>query len=566
MPAQDPPSERPGIAARLITLMTRRRTIHRTLLTVLLVALAPLALLAAIQGITRLSLDARNANRALADTVTDMTRPDRNRLERLQPMVELLQLHGDAALESPEACAEVRRAVREGVPSYTTLVVADASGRIACSSNPTWVGNLLPPEGVVQGDALGLAGSALVMGPATAPAPGRESHVAAVVSLEGLVAVMGPPQRNKGAVTLLADGTGRILAGDAPPGWQRVPLNAPGTLVRVDDENEKQWVLVNSLLRETPNPASNILLLFARPSIAAFSKDWWFFVSSFALPLLALLLASLAIWKGAGHSILRWVAELRQTTERIAEGNYRLTGERFEDAPMEVRSLAADIQRMARALSERDRNLTEALHQQRELKLELNHRVRNNLQLISSFLTVQGTDARHKPDPLEQTRLRVAALSLVHRLLYTHYDRTALRADILLRELAGLLETACGMEGIRVEAPQIPVGVDAAVPIALGVVEAATWLQALGGPSAGLRALIFEAGEKEACLDMETDGLGDVSETDAPRLLTALTRQIGGRLNVLSDAQSPTRLQMCFPSDNLDRGFEANTGNKSRAR
>ena len=564
MRAKTAPLEQPGIAARLITLMTRRRTIHRTLLTVLLVALAPLALLAAIQGITRLSLDARNANRALADTATDMTQPDRNRLERLQPMVELLQLHGDAALNSAEACTEVRHAVQEGLPSYTTLAVADASGRIGCSSDPAWIGNLLPPEGVAQGAPLGLAGTALVIGPASAPAPGRTSHVAAVVSLEELAAVMGPPQRNKGAVTLLADGSGRILAGNAPPGWQRVPLNPPGTLARVNDENRKQWVLVNSLLREGRTTASSVHLLFARPGIAAFSKDWWFFVSSFALPLLALLLASLAIWKGAGHSILRWVTELRQTTERIAEGNYRLTGERFEDAPTEVRSLAADIQRMARTLAERDRTLTDALHQQRELKLELNHRVRNNLQLISSFLTVQGADAPHKPDPLEQTRLRVAALSLVHRLLYTHYDRTALRADILLRELAGLLESACGMEGIRVEAPQIPVGVDAAVPIALGVVEAATWLQALGTPSVRIHALVFEAGRQEACLDMETGSLGRISAADAPRLLSALTRQIGGRLNVIPEAQGCTRLQMCFPSENLDRGFAANTGNKSR--
>ncbi len=556
----DPPPEHLGLPGRLITLMTRRRTIQRTLTIVLLIALGPLALLAAIQGLARLSRDARNANMVLADTAAEMASPDRNRLVRLQPLVELLALQGEHALKSAEACAGVREAAGAGLLSYATLVVADASGRIGCSSAPEWVGNLLPPEGVRQGESLGLTGPALVMGPhAAKPAPGV--RVAVVVSLTELAAAIEPPQQNKGAITLIADGGGHFLAGDPPAG---LPLDGLGaaarTPVAVEDRNGMEWVLVSSLLRPANAPDQQIHLLFARPRIGAFGKDWWFFASSFAVPLMALLLASFAIWTGANYSILKWVAELRQMAARIGEGNYRLPGERFEDAPTEVRSLAADVQRMARTISERDRTLTEALDRQKGLTLELNHRVRNNLQLISSYLTLQGTGAGADQDAFSQVHLRVSALALVHRLLYTHFDRTALRADVLLTELAHLLRQHCGIEGIAVQAPPVAVGLDAAVPLALGVVEAATWLQERGG-AAHISALQFDVDDTDARLTIKAEPLPQVSTTDLPRLLAAFARQLGGELLLFSSEDTPAVLQIRFPSGNIDREFQASVGN-----
>lgn len=556
----DPPPPEIGLTGRFITLMTRRRTIHRTLTIVLVIALGPLALLAAMQGVARLSRDARNANMALAEAAIETVGPDRNRLVRLQPMVELLALQGDLALRNPATCEAVREAAAAGLPSYTTLAVADASGRIGCSSAPGWVGNLLPPDGDTDGSALGLSGQALVMGPEKMRNRPGGARVAAVVSLDGLAAVMEPPQKNKGAITLIADGTGRLLAGQQPPGLPISLLHgAAGAPIAVEDASGMEWMLVSALLRPGDTPAQSIHLLFARPRIGAFGKDWWFFASSFALPLLALLLASLAIWKGASHSILRWVTELRQATGRIGEGQYRVSAERFEDAPTEVRSLVADIQRMARTISERDRTLLEALDQQRELTLELNHRVRNNLQLISSYLTLNGPT--QGADVFAQVQLRVSALSLVHRLLYTHYDRTALRADILLDELQQLLSRACGIENIAVISPQIAIGVDAAVPLALGVVEAATWLQMQG---VEISFLGLEAEGEEARLTVLTRSQHPLPMVETPRLLKAFARQLGGELTQLSLESARTALQIRFPAQNLDRAFEANVGNKTR--
>jgi hypothetical protein len=553
-----PPPD-PGLAGRLITLMTRRRTIRRTLITVLVIALGPLALLAAAQGVARLVRDARHANMALAEAVAETASPDRNRVARLQLIVELLALQGDLALRSPTACGAVREATGAGLPFYMTLAVADASGRIGCSSAPGWAGRLLPPDGIADGSPLGLPGHALVLGPERIGREAGVARVAAVVNLDGLAESLEPPQRNKGAITLIADGSGRLLAGPfRGPLTGRFQAMAEGPFT-VEDANGLQWTLASALLRPGETPDTDIYLLFARPRIAAFGKDWWFFASSFALPLLALLLASLTIWKGASRSILRWVTELRQTSGRIAHGQYRVPVERFEDAPSEVRTLVADIQRMARTISDRDRTLKAALDQQRELTLELNHRVRNNLQLISSYLTLNAASTK-KADVLAQVQLRVSALSLVHRLLYTHFDRPALRADVLLHELRQLLARACGIVDIEVDCPERAVGVDAAVPMALGVVEAAAWLQAEG---MAVACLSLAVEDEEAQLTIGTAGPHPLAIGESPRLLADFARQLGGDL-VQMHAISGFALQLRFAALNLDRAFHSSIGNKSR--
>lgn len=561
----DQPPEHPGFAGRFITLMTRRRTIQRTLTIVLLIALGPLALLAAAQGLARLSRDARSANIQLAEAVTDLVSPDRNRLTRLQPLVEMLALKGERALQDAEICKAVREAAEAGLPSYATLAVADGSGRIGCSSQTGWVGNLLPPEGVTQGEALGLTGRALVIGPKLNSLP-ADIRVAAVVSLQQLATELEPPQQNKGAITLISDGNGRLLAGPAPEGLPLANLIASaGVPLAAEDGKGMKWVLASALLRSADTPAQSMHLLFARPRIGAFGKDWWFFASSFAVPLMALLLASMAIWIGAHHSILRWVTELRQVTARIGEGNYRLSGERFEDAPTEVRSLVADVQRMARTISERDRTLTEAFEDQKQLTLELNHRVRNNLQLISSYLTLQGRGQGADQDAIAQVRLRVSALALVHRLLYTDFDRTALRADILMQGLADLLRQDIGMEAISVEAPAIPIGLDAAVPLALSMVEAASWLKELKqherGEAADISALRMEVDSNDARLTIKTGPVAAIATADMPRLLAAFARQLGGELSLFSSDGVPAVLQIRMPAANLDREFHASVGN-----
>ena len=76
--------------------------------------------------------------------------------------------------------------------------------------------------------------------------------------------------------------------------------------------------------------------------------------------------------------------------------------------------------------------------QQRELLLkEVNHRVKNSLQIVSSILSLQvpDVDGTEAADALRNAAARVLAIAAVHERLYTGEDPTTVRVDTFLRNL-----------------------------------------------------------------------------------------------------------------------------------
>jgi two-component system, sensor histidine kinase PdtaS len=73
---------------------------------------------------------------------------------------------------------------------------------------------------------------------------------------------------------------------------------------------------------------------------------------------------------------------------------------------------------------ERETRLTTALTQRDILLKEVHHRVKNNLQIVSSVLSLQqeGLEDRKASEALEESRRRVHALSLIHETLYQTSD------------------------------------------------------------------------------------------------------------------------------------------------
>ena len=87
--------------------------------------------------------------------------------------------------------------------------------------------------------------------------------------------------------------------------------------------------------------------------------------------------------------------------------------------------------RQTRQVHELNRQLTEILRdkdvlleQKEYLMGEVNHRVQNSLQLVSSFLELQGrkSDSTELQAALDEARRRLAAVGLVHRRLYPKYQ------------------------------------------------------------------------------------------------------------------------------------------------
>jgi two-component sensor histidine kinase len=109
----------------------------------------------------------------------------------------------------------------------------------------------------------------------------------------------------------------------------------------------------------------------------------------------------------------------------------------------------------------------EAQVQQKELLLkEVNHRVKNSLQMVSSVLDLQLPDVKsaEAADAIRSAATRVLAIGAVHERLYTDEDPTVVRLDTYLSGLCDRIGRAYGCpDGMETDVELVDVPTDTAV-------------------------------------------------------------------------------------------------------
>jgi PAS domain S-box-containing protein len=162
------------------------------------------------------------------------------------------------------------------------------------------------------------------------------------------------------------------------------------------------------------------------------------------------------------------------------------------------------------------RDITEAsaaLEQQQMLLHEVNHRVKNSLQLVSSLLRLQ---ARRIPDPaarrqLEDATTRISTIAHIHQRLYRDQDIKKIDFGAFLSELCADLQGTASRCTLEVSSPGFPVATDRAIPLALVVNELVTnaFKYAYPAESTGGRVSVSVAlTGGEIAITVKDDGVG----------------------------------------------------------
>jgi two-component sensor histidine kinase len=157
--------------------------------------------------------------------------------------------------------------------------------------------------------------------------------------------------------------------------------------------------------------------------------------------------------------------------------------------------------------------LAEALARKDALLHEIDHRVKNNLQLIASLILLQS---RRTPDEAARTALksvleRVTAVATVHRRLF---QADPLRFDVadFLRDLAGDLAAAAKRDDLEIalDLDDLAVAAAAAAPLALVINELLgnALKHAFPPPRGGRVAVSLRGGEEHFRLSIADDGVG----------------------------------------------------------
>lgn len=198
------------------------------------------------------------------------------------------------------------------------------------------------------------------------------------------------------------------------------------------------------------------------------------------LPVLMWLAAGLIGWLVIDRLVLKPLARLQH-----AIATYDITAGPLRPPPMktpsqEIRSLAEALAGATVRQARHEAELAEGLARQTRLTREVHHRVKNNLQVVSSLINLHSRGARGEEaqDAYAAIQRRVDALAIVHRNHYAEMeDNRGVGLRTLIGELASNLRgTATGEAAampVRLELMAAATSQDVAVPVAFLITEVA---------------------------------------------------------------------------------------------
>lgn len=256
--------------------------------------------------------------------------------------------------------------------------------------------------------------------------------------------------------------------------------------------------------------------------------------------LVSLIVALIAVHR----LVIRHVRFLGQTMRTFAK-NRSLPTQKIQTAPSaELADMENDFFSMAEIILLDEAELENNLRAKNVLLKEVHHRVKNNLQLISSIMNMQSRRAATTETKQVLARLqdRVLSLATIHRDLYQSQSGGRVDAGTLITEIVENSveigeDTNVAVER-TIDVDPVLLYPDQAVPLSLLMAEASTNAMKYLGPDKSGKQWVnasLKVGEDQNCVvvfenSFSGDAMGESTGLGA-QLIKAFTMQLGGTIN-----------------------------------
>lgn len=228
---------------------------------------------------------------------------------------------------------------------------------------------------------------------------------------------------------------------------------------------------------------------------------------------------------------------------------------RWIDGRMVRVQVTIDISERKRA----EERMEASLHEKEILLREIHHRVKNNLQIISSLLNLQkqAVASPTAQSVLDESRGRIASMAMIHEQLYRSRDFSGLDVGEYLDQFLPRLVSACKGDreiSLVLEAAAIPLSLEQAIPFGLILNELATNAIKHGFRTRTHGTLRVSAAleDGEVQVEVEDDGEGmppgvslSAPDTLGLQLVVSLAEQLKGSVSV--DSPGGVRFRLRFP-------------------
>lgn len=312
--------------------------------------------------------------------------------------------------------------------------------------------------------------------------------------------------------------------------------------------------ITGSVMLEEGGGAEPLVLLVAYPAAAyeaSLNRSMALIVAVILLSIVLALFAGLLL----ASNVIAPMAAIAEGARAIVAGDYSVRlPVRSAD---EIGRMAEEFNAMSLRLSRTMEALAQELEEKNVLLKEVHHRVKNNMQVISSLLHLQRSSlADPKLDEaLEVAQARIHSMASVHEVLYTSNEFGSIElSELFDRMLRDGLSGSSGEWHIRGD--PVRLSLERAIPCALAVNELA--MNAVKYAEAGAEGYAISIGSKDGLIRIAVEdrgsGIEPIQDPSGAKgiglmLVRDLAKQLHGRMDIHNRTGGGACALLEFPAE-----------------
>lgn len=508
------------------------------MLVILLVALLPLGLIAVFASREsahgnrlRHEAEAEAAATRISVVMTDAFRPI---AIELRHVIAELETNAAGPTSNPQRCERLLARLESVQGLVAGSAILDTQGRVVCATSGfSRFRDRIPGEGI-----------------------GYQAHLSSRLRLVRIS--FAPDPRNLiGIAEIPVERLAHLMRSAAPP--RSGLILRQGDRVVALDHARSDNPLDEIIAVEAPAVHGQLSLEMRMPAAQISPVE----ILMILLPILTWAAGAIVGWLVVDRLLLRPLAQMQRAISAFGVGTGPLILPRLRTPAVEIRKLGQAFARATEELARHERELAAALDAQKRLTREIHHRVKNNLQVISSLISLHARGLTSQPviEAYASIQRRVDALALVHRNHFADLDQTiGIPLRGLISEIASNLRMSVGQDGLRASMVLriVPASVDqdVAVPLAFLITEISD-LAMLCEPDAeiDIQVEVVPDNPDRAILTVQSPVLSKAECLEGARaeqfqrIAGGLARQL--RSTLQHDAEAG-RYSVCFPIRRMD--------------